>query len=185
MADFPAEAQGAVEAAAAAQLTEAPAEQAALASFVSSQLFKIMRAFLLLIVSVVAANAANYFVLDAGGTITNCIIAQSSFSPGPGLTKILVSALPTTAKVGDKWDGATLTPGNAASTQPGIKDWLASFGYDDIALLNLMDIQARLKDADVSLPTKAAAVREWLSACLLYTSPSPRDRQKSRMPSSA
>ena len=26
---------------------------------------------------------------------------------------------------------------------------------------------------------------DWLSACLLYTSPSPRDRQKSRMPSSA
>ena len=25
----------------------------------------------------------------------------------------------------------------------------------------------------------------WCSACLLYTSPSPRDRQKSRMPSSA
>ena len=26
---------------------------------------------------------------------------------------------------------------------------------------------------------------EWLETCLLYTSPSPRDRQKSRMPSSA
>ena len=26
---------------------------------------------------------------------------------------------------------------------------------------------------------------KWLKACLLYTSPSPRDRQKSRMPSSA
>ena len=25
----------------------------------------------------------------------------------------------------------------------------------------------------------------WVSNCLLYTSPSPRDRQKSRMPSSA
>ena len=28
-------------------------------------------------------------------------------------------------------------------------------------------------------------VCEWLGTCLLYTSPSPRDRQKSRMPSSA
>ena len=26
---------------------------------------------------------------------------------------------------------------------------------------------------------------EWIEGCLLYTSPSPRDRQKSRMPSSA
>ena len=29
------------------------------------------------------------------------------------------------------------------------------------------------------------AVMEWRVHCLLYTSPSPRDRQKSRMPSSA
>ena len=28
-------------------------------------------------------------------------------------------------------------------------------------------------------------VEAWVSPCLLYTSPSPRDRQKSRMPSSA
>ena len=27
--------------------------------------------------------------------------------------------------------------------------------------------------------------QNWLNICLLYTSPSPRDRQKSRMPSSA
>ena len=31
----------------------------------------------------------------------------------------------------------------------------------------------------------AAALSAISSACLLYTSPSPRDRQKSRMPSSA
>ena len=29
------------------------------------------------------------------------------------------------------------------------------------------------------------SVGDWLNSCLLYTSPSPRDRQKSRMPSSA
>ena len=29
------------------------------------------------------------------------------------------------------------------------------------------------------------SVRRWYCPCLLYTSPSPRDRQKSRMPSSA
>ena len=27
--------------------------------------------------------------------------------------------------------------------------------------------------------------KNWIDTCLLYTSPSPRDRQKSRMPSSA
>ena len=32
---------------------------------------------------------------------------------------------------------------------------------------------------------RAAAAREIVDACLLYTSPSPRDRTRSRMPSSA
>ena len=32
---------------------------------------------------------------------------------------------------------------------------------------------------------EVAALRSDLALCLLYTSPSPRDRQKSRMPSSA
>ena len=34
-------------------------------------------------------------------------------------------------------------------------------------------------------PTLNAAQKHIFTACLLYTSPSPRDRQKSRMPSSA
>jgi len=36
---------------------------------------------------------------------------------------------------------------------------------------------------ELKLPT--ALLLEQLKSCLLYTSPSPRDRQKSRMPSSA
>ena len=32
---------------------------------------------------------------------------------------------------------------------------------------------------------EAEAQQAWANSCLLYTSPSPRDRQKSRMPSSA
>ena len=38
------------------------------------------------------------------------------------------------------------------------------------------------KDGDLVLPKNW---RSWVYVCLLYTSPSPRDRQKSRMPSSA
>ena len=36
-----------------------------------------------------------------------------------------------------------------------------------------------------SIPGTIANIISKLSICLLYTSPSPRDRQKSRMPSSA
>ena len=34
-------------------------------------------------------------------------------------------------------------------------------------------------------PQRFATISGWTQTCLLYTSPSPRDRQKSRMPSSA
>ena len=45
-------------------------------------------------------------------------------------------------------------------------------------------ITANLVNVPVPLATKGDAVRK-IVTCLLYTSPSPRDRQKSRMPSSA
>ena len=44
---------------------------------------------------------------------------------------------------------------------------------------------AGVREWTVDEAALAAAIGERLRACLLYTSPSPRDRQKSRMPSSA
>ena len=41
------------------------------------------------------------------------------------------------------------------------------------------------KDAELTTRELEKINREYDKACLLYTSPSPRDRQKSRMPSSA
>ena len=40
-------------------------------------------------------------------------------------------------------------------------------------------------DANISLATIYRTVRLFTEACLLYTSPSPRDKRQSRMPSSA
>ena len=61
-----------------------------------------------------------------------------------------------------------------------------------IAAITAGDIApgARLKEIDLGqqLGVSRTPLREAMSAlkaCLLYTSPSPRDRQKSRMPSSA
>ena len=46
------------------------------------------------------------------------------------------------------------------------------------------DIRYELNDGkEISIVTGMQRIREEI--CLLYTSPSPRDRQKSRMPSSA
>ena len=57
------------------------------------------------------------------------------------------------------------------------------------------EIKSKLKSLDISKPTEfvvlnmSESIKKILSTifeiCLLYTSPSPRDRQKSRMPSSA
>ena len=57
-----------------------------------------------------------------------------------------------------------------------------------VELFNAADVQRVIHTGDIS-QAKTLDVLAGLSAplqgCLLYTSPSPRDRQKSRMPSSA
>ena len=48
------------------------------------------------------------------------------------------------------------------------------------------DGSERMVDGDVGLSLMETALKHDIPGiCLLYTSPSPRDRQKSRMPSSA
>ena len=54
---------------------------------------------------------------------------------------------------------------------------------DDDAI-ELYDVKMRSPIIDVDINKKAKILRDPCT-CLLYTSPSPRDRQKSRMPSSA
>ena len=66
------------------------------------------------------------------------------------------------------------------------------FGGEDPATV-IADYRAVVEDVDLdSIAEREAVLRhdvkariEEFNACLLYTSPSPRDRQKSRMPSSA
>ena len=64
-------------------------------------------------------------------------------------------------------------------------------GHEHIANLNLLDgarVQSVYDPVDELAKAAAAKAGNAIvqpSICLLYTSPSPRDRQKSRMPSSA
>ena len=48
-----------------------------------------------------------------------------------------------------------------------------------------MKLEQTIQDMDAGGRTPSQALAARAKACLLYTSPSPRDRQKSRMPSSA
>ena len=69
--------------------------------------------------------------------------------------------------------------GLKSSLGDAIKKIVKSSGIDEELIKDLCkDVQRALLTSDVN-------VRLVLEICLLYTSPSPRDRQKSRMPSSA
>ena len=54
--------------------------------------------------------------------------------------------------------------------------WIRHLGYSNVTYVrNITNIDDKI----------IAAAKQQNTTCLLYTSPSPRDRQKSRMPSSA
>lgn len=45
-----------------------------------------------------------------------------------------------------------------------VSEHLASYGFDAIALVNLLDIQTKFAANDVPLPEKCAATRSWITA---------------------
>ena len=55
---------------------------------------------------------------------------------------------------------------------------------DTVQAVQTMTIEIKGQETE-ALKLALEAVMRLVSSCLLYTSPSPRDRQKSRMPSSA
>ena len=65
---------------------------------------------------------------------------------------------------------------------------IRSDGFHELAMvmqsINLSDQLKMIKRVDNTINLKSNN-KEISNGCLLYTSPSPRDRQKSRMPSSA
>ena len=71
------------------------------------------------------------------------------------------------------WRGVWLCTGESvpgSESDTGTHPALRALGRDELTIYIVEDSEA---------------VKERLIDCLLYTSPSPRDRQKSRMPSSA
>ena len=80
---------------------------------------------------------------------------------------------------------------DSASTQvPGdvpAAEGEAPAAFTEKMMASMQDASPTLSSEEVAGVTGLAAPKadEPVEACLLYTSPSPRDRQKSRMPSSA
>ena len=67
---------------------------------------------------------------------------------------------------------------NAAAAIEGSAEGAANSSEQSENLIGIDEVQR-------SLNRSRASVYRYTNTCLLYTSPSPRDRQKSRMPSSA
>ena len=102
------------------------------------------------------------------GTATRIAIAE-----GAGINGNPTVDLITTAVTGAEYNAASLTSAAGSETVNA-----TNYTVDDYGRLTA---SATLPIATATEGTTAAAY----NACLLYTSPSPRDRQKSRMPSSA
>ena len=71
---------------------------------------------------------------------------------------------------------------------PQTKELLARWGADAIRDCDGTDFPQELKDTGAKVYATYYTTRKdnaWAKTCLLYTSPSPRDRSVSRMPSSA
>ena len=69
------------------------------------------------------------------------------------------------------------------SLEPVDQEFASEKGIE--GLKKTLKIKLIVDDASITLPLAPTDVTGIYEACLLYTSPSPRDRQKSRMPSSA
>ena len=103
--------------------------------------------------------------MDGNGVVTGPSLLEASDSEYVALTSLSIQPKVNLSLISI-----------SARSRPG--KGLTGFGIDQIALWN------KCFRSDVNL--------QWLfeifgsfNICLLYTSPSPRDRQKSRMPSSA
>ena len=82
-----------------------------------------------------------------------------------------------------KKDIGTLKKSNGDYTTPGIDtlEELAQKHYPT----HTEKKETVYPDVSITKEELHSRYNDWINDCLLYTSPSPRDRQKSRMPSSA
>ena len=81
---------------------------------------------------------------------------------------------------------SSITADSHSHTPTGWKRWAYSTNHKDIGTMYLIfAIVAGLIGSAFSVLMRMELMYPGDGICLLYTSPSPRDRQKSRMPSSA
>ena len=127
------------------------------------------------------AVAAVTAVLMMGSVYTSVAVAAETTCPAEvgQAKKMLLDKQHVSAKVQDVQAPRSLAGARQDIQAPRSQDVQAPRTQDVQAPRGKQDIQAP-RTQDIQAPRT-----QDVQACLLYTSPSPRDRQKSRMPSSA
>ena len=120
-------------------------------------------------------QSINSLFTKHSGVIESTLEAGSDITSGDVV--YVRDGLPVTAFVTEEAFTRTLTEGvsNGPDVQV-LEQTLVDLGFDP-------DEELTVDESFTSVT--ASAISDWQESCLLYTSPSPRDRQKSRMPSSA
>ena len=84
-----------------------------------------------------------------------------------------------------KWDVLRYIPYNMVGDARKVLESKVNALFDELGPLNKYNFEAHLPICNVDMGARQTNWGELSYGCLLYTSPSPRDRQKARMPSSA
>ena len=123
-------------------------------------------------------GTGGFNLLSTGGAVS--VTGQS------GAT-IATSAAASNVAISAAGGGAQTLTLNSAGTEANALDFNATAGGLDIDVAKGVEIQAG--SGNINMDTTSGAITIGTAgtstACLLYTSPSPRDKRQSRMPSSA
>ena len=146
--------------------------------------------------TVTLGDSGDTFTIPSGATINNQGTATNFGATGSASWTTTVKTSTFTATAGEGYfcntTGGAFTvnlPAGTAGAVVAVKDYLNTFDSNNLTLAPNGSDKIGGSTDDVILSEEGIATtltsKDQTHPCLLYTSPSPRDRQKTRMPSSA
>ena len=126
-----------------------------------------------------------YGSASAAQSAAEATAAADATSKANAAESAAITAAATDATTKVAAEAALRVSGDAASVSTAAADATSKADAAQAAAISAAAADATSKANAAQAAAEATAASALSSACLLYTSPSPRDRQKSRMPSSA
>ena len=125
------------------------------------------------------------FTFTTDGTTDELTLAANASSAGSIFIPVNGISLSVTEPVADLLPGAVPVINEFAASNASLIDDDNGNSTDFIEIFNAGDTAVNLAGYSLTDDPDQPQKFVFSNTCLLYTSPSPRDRQKSRMPSSA